>query len=1762
MPQPNEMLPAMYTAPMASGIAPSAMYGMEGMPLPFGSDPRVALAGQFMLAPQLRGMMGSAGFTPMGLGHDQNVFDTLRKQQYTQMQAQLVQAAAARDRDNLFRTFRGMSAMAGIGFGAEQRRAANALADVTTMAAPMLVAMNPDLLDQMGGSRGSAAVMARRMIDAGRYRIDPVTGRMGTSQETMGTLVNQVYGDLFERGDRREMGNLTAGQAGALFHELTNRGMVLGDSRQPYRRAYDAVQEMSRSNPDALARAARTAGVNVPGDLGRVSAADLDKLANTDEVGGRLRAFDATKISRTLKNYAGAVSAMRDIFGDMGRPNAPMQELIGGLEALTMGSMAQIDPARAGTIARQTYNLAKQTGVTLDSAMVLQQHAGARAQQLGLDPIFAVQATQGALAFGGAYRGQGHAAHTAFGAFNADQMVQLDANLRLQAAGSNMANQLGAAMRLREASGGFRAGSDAARFAAAVSAGTGEFVDSRNRTRSLNMNQGEFLAMMREAGVEEGTVRDVLDQRDANREQIDRYGIAGIVRREQATGEMQPQVALRLGETLAARLRGVGGLTDEQISRAIDRAAPAAARRVMGMSTETFARTGAREAEIGRILETELAGTEAGGAIAAMSREERDRFLRTTAGQFYGNMERFIRTSDFRGIGSFQNVHRVMNQDVMREAARSEMQARFTGEMQEALSPLGRGTALSRAIDAMQDVREGDTDGMQKVMLRAFGGVDQREVNVALQGPLAAITRRRAEAERLMVQASRTPDSAERTRLMEQLDAAMRELRSQADAVAATAEKFGIYRDGGLTREHTERAIRSTGNVTRSVLDLAGVRGAFGTDVSRGDLEAAAGSRLTAEEAAVVVRAARQADPNLGVTDEQVKQAREQGGNTLSEAQVRVALVARRRETVAQVSDGEVAAAMAAGRIDLSTPAGEAAARALVLHRRSRTPLRGSAERVRELAAAHQVSDEQAQAWADTEMRARRLGIPQEEINRWERGDPAAGIPTHGNAWDATNAIIRQREARRFVVTDEDRRAFVTEQGLGDQLKLDTPDGRAAADNLILRRRQAEERQRFEGFRQSPDGARFREDVDMRSQDVEQVMTQLVSSPQMMRRFGMWSIKMHDDLKAGQQRLRELATVHAGGDMSRLIMGNTDIDASTPEGAERTARVRAEVHALVAQQTEIIRGAHRTHGMAGRQLQLAPAGAALIRGHQLGDPNSNAVFSLVRQRALMAVGLDPNLQLDAIADPDQRQAALNQFHVEAAALRNGDWAGVSPEHRQAVEALQEQIGNEQEALGLVGLKAKPGERTPQETLARVMAELADPRLTPLQREGREYGLRNFDRAVRAVAAARRIRPEDEEILSAHRERMKRVEAFAAAHGTTPTELGAVLTGAASVPRLSPFTREEEAAVGGARTAVGDADREIAEAETDAQGARHTLAQPNLTPEQRRDAEGSLAAARQRAEAARGRRTAAVEGLGEIARRRGTTGERLLTTEEGRLTPQQVQSVAEDLAELGKSTPQVNALTAALGISVADLDAVDEFVRRGGEARQREALNNEQTQPLDLVSEMVQAFGLAALDEGERTALGQKAGQFGGTEGRRLLQSVTGTQMSLRAQAGDAAATLQARINRYGADSPQGREAKALLDRMRGGANAGVDVMVRQYQDAMAESDPAKRREALKRFRDTYEMSDGALNRFEQAFEFQQRMGTLSFGEGRGQGKDALGAILDRLPTGGVQYAPPGGANGAVPSRQHITGTLTLIGNNQASVDAATAGHATNVGPAN
>ncbi len=1766
MPQPNNMLPSMYSAPIASGIDPTPMYGMEGMPMPFGADPRMALAGQFILAPKMREMMGQSGFAPMGLGHDQNVYDTYRKQQYTQMQQKVVMEAAARDRENVFRTFRGMSAMSGIGFGADQRRAANSLADMTTMAAPIMASMNPDLLDQLGGSRGSAAVMAKRMMDAGRYRMDPLSGRMGMSPDSVAKMSGQIYDDLYLRGDPRDMGSVTAGQAGALFGELQNRGMVYGSPGTTRQRAYAAVGELGRGNPGELAAAAKRQGVQVPGDFQKISPEDLDKLTLDESVAGRLRTFDADKIKRSLKSYAGAVSAMRDIFGDMGRPNAPMQELMGGLEAMTMGSMSQMDPARAGQIARQTHNLAKQTGVTMDSAMVLQQHAGARAQQLGLEPIFAVHATQGALAYGGAYRAQGHAAHTAFGAFNADQMTQLDANLRLQASGSNMANQLGTAMRLRE-QGAFKKGSDAERFTTAVMSGVNEFVDARGKTRSLNMNQNEFMEMMQREGIDDGTVRDMLDQRDTNREQVDRYGITNIVRKEQGVGEMNPLVSLRMGETLNQRLRATGKLTDDQVRAAIDKASPGAAKRIMGMSTEKFARTGERETEIARILEDELKGTDAGGVLAAMSQEDRGKFLRTTASQFYGNMDRFVKQSGYRGMGSFQNVHRSMNQDVMQEAERQQLQARFTGEMQEALSPLGRGTAMSRAIDAMQELRPGDAAGMQNVMMKAFGGVDTKDINMALQKPLAALAEKKKQVEQLMARVGRTTNSEEKTRLMGELDGLMKELKAQTDDAAKMGERFGLYKDGGVTKEDTDRALQSTTAVAKTVMDLSGIRGGFGREVSKEQAEEAAANygrgKMTAEEAAVVIMARRRHDPAWQATEEEGKKMSEAGGGRVSPDQARAALTAQKQARIGQIKDEDILGEMAGGTIDMTTDGGKAAAKALALHRRGKLALRGSADdvkKVKEEAAkrGENLTDDQAQEMADAEQRAKRLGVTEEEITMYEKGDAAKKVAATGSRYGGINAAIMNRERHRYVVSDTQREEFVERMGLKGKVDLGTDEGKKTVDDMIFKRRAADEKGRFMAFRQSDDGARFREDVDMRSQDVENVMAKLLSSPQTVKRFGMASVDMAEDLKAGQQRLRDLALLHTGGDMARLMMGDVDYDGSIG-GTGKAAKVRAEVEDLVQQQTSLIRAVHGTHGAEGRQFQLGQKVESLVTD---GNPVLDPVRELMVKRAMIAEGIDPGLSKGgdinaaiAAVPEDKRQALRDRFAFESNRLEDKD---LSDEHKQALMASREKIGNQREALGLLGVRLNRGE-TVTEALARMDKVIADPNADPSLKAGFENAKKQLDRTVKAVAAARRVRPEDEAMVTAHTDLMKRVDDFAAKHGTTPQELAEVLEGKKDVKRLTAFSDAEEAAVGKARAGVEAADHDLQAAEEDVLGMTYKLKEDGLSMADRKAAQDKLAAAKKKVGEAQAARKTAIASVDDVAKGRGVTSDELLFTEKGRLTKEQIVDIAADMTALGKGTPDVMKFLKERGIDKPEeLRDYQKMVEAAVE-RQREALGRESAPAMDLLGEFQEAFGFDKVDRAD-PKLQPIATKLGGTEQRRLLQQVIGTQASLKSQSADAVGTLADRVKKFGPDSAEGKEAKALLDKMTDPTkkNAGVDTMIAGYRDAMAEADPAKKKAAMEKFQTTFGMTADGLRRFEQAYELQNKLGLTAYGQGRTVSDAQLGKVMDRMQTGGQDFRAPDEKGGA-PTQTHVTGELIIKGN-VGYLDASTGGSMVHGGP--
>lgn len=1476
--------------PMARGIPFQRTFPLQGLPFVGGGGGMLGSAVGMAATPFVQQMMGQAGMVPMGVGHDQNVYDLLMNQRYTQMQMQAMRQAADSDRQAIFQTFRGLAAVTGTPFGAELRRATNALTSTAVMAAPMFAEMMPEFMDQLGGARGSATVMALRMMQAGRYRTDPVTGRMGMSPESAGGMANRLMEDLYAPEAIGRMQGLRAGQVGGLFQELQARGMLgTGAAATPggtgalgndvRSQVIRALQDLNMDRPGDLRQSAGRLGVDLSRGPQGLSGTDLDKLQADPMVSDRLRAFDTERVKRSLKAYTGAVAAMRDIFGDLGRPNAPMQELVSGLEALTMGSMSQIDPARLGIMARQTANLARQTGVGLDNALMLQQHAAARAQQMGIEPVFAVQATQGALGFGGAYRAQGHAAHTAWGAMNADQVQQLDTNLRVQAASSDMANRMAVALRTGETIGGFRAGSQAGRYVAAVRAGLNQFQDEGGQLRSVNMSDAEFLHMMttaqdtrgRPANVGEGDVRTMLGEAGTNREFVERHRLTDIVRRAQGPDDVHPFVAHRLQETLYSRLRDQmvrQGVADPEASRraqglAVD-ASRRATERMFQLSTEEFSDTGTRNRLMGDILRDELRQS---GVLRDMDPTDRQQWLRQTAEQFYGHANTALAASRYSAFGNLQNVHRLTNQTTLNEADRQQMQARFTGEMQEAMAPLGRGTILSRAVDALQNVRSDDPQAMLKVLGQALGGVRTDDINRALMPAFRKVLDRREMVEALQrrVQAEQNPE--ERVGLMQQLETSRRELTYQATMLAQTGEQFGMFSADSLGHEDIARAARSTAGLMTARNDIVGLRGAFGGQVTDTEVtnilapamtrEAAitalgftgayadlnpdrqrqvdrlaqrgrAGTEANYVEAVAVLSARRGMDVDLlqqysaaedevarlehipeakrndrqrkqlevataarnarheemrlggqqAILDETVKKVKDQfraptrapgqpeAPSQIGDPDARRMAVAYLAANVENVADDDVRTQM--GGLTFSEgEAGKAEARALARVNRRAIPYRATADEVKHIQSQYrgQITEDEAKELANARLRAMRLGIDEEEVANIQKED---GVPADQRnpqtEMDAIDKAFARRADARWKVSDQDREEWrkdhprptptpkerarfldvwpelkpknLTETQIDDEMER----------RAILLGRQDANRRDFAQFWASEEGQAFRETTDYAQQDVENVAMRLVQTPQMVQRLGSRAIEMHEQLQRGQQRLRELALYHAGGDLARLAAGNLDVNVTTPEGAAVADRVREEWNTTVRGQRDILRELHEQEGQRGHRFQLgdetearravrdreisrriaAEPKATKDRQKEIKDEEEKRFLTsqlspvqrdFVARRAI-ELGTEERarrmLQLPLgaeLSEFDQARVAGIRWgagNEDEARLLYGDdrWNDLKPDQQQAVlrQMREGTKGNQQKALNILDLR--PGQLGTGDNRARVEAVMA------------------------------------------------------------------------------------------------------------------------------------------------------------------------------------------------------------------------------------------------------------------------------------------------------------------------------------------------------------------------------------------------------------------------------------------------------------------------
>lgn len=720
-----------------------------------------AQMGSQMAAPFLQQMMGREGMLPQQFNPTQNMYDQFRAAQTYQSYQKSLQQAAQTDKQTYEKLFQGVARMTGTPWGLRQQQASATMSQDIAGLAPMLAQLAPELFDQIHGSRGSAVVAAHVLHRTGRHSLDPVTGRVGLGGDTVGTLSQELFRQLYgPNANLAEMRGMGAGQSALLYEQLLQRGMGAPSiGRMNSRDRIAALDDMPLDNATAEAVAKR-AGVNVAdiratqqavrgvrakGD--NATAADyasLEKMSGMDDM---LRTFDAQKIGGRMKELAGVVSAMRDIFGDAGRPDAPMREIVAGLEALTQGGMSSMSPARLESLVHETRTLAKQAGVTMDAVFGLTSQAASHADRLGLDRSFALQSTQSAMAFGQAMGISGRLDMPAFGSLDRDRATLLHQRLVLSAAASPAGNNLGALMRLADEGVLSERGADgkltnAGRMIQAIRSGQSafEFTDAAGNTsrRSVVMNSGAFMNILQESGMSAAQAGEAIRARHANQEYTRNYNGGDIIREGQAEYDGARMIQAAFQGTLHESARKMGGTEQEQLSL-VQNVSMDVSKSMQALDPATYRNTTARNKAIAQSIQKSFADRVRkraldGGAAPADAEAAAQNALsqlgaadadgvRTGALQMavggWGTFDQFMsKTGYTSGIGYLQ----LQGDAVKKTAAAVRSEARTDAAISQALSGLGPSSPLARIMDTVRDAKSTDSLGM--LVSKAMGAVD------------------------------------------------------------------------------------------------------------------------------------------------------------------------------------------------------------------------------------------------------------------------------------------------------------------------------------------------------------------------------------------------------------------------------------------------------------------------------------------------------------------------------------------------------------------------------------------------------------------------------------------------------------------------------------------------------------------------------------------------------------------------------------------------------------------------------------------------------------------------------------------------------------------------------------------------------------------------------------------------------------------------------------------------------------------------------
>ena len=196
-----------------------------------------------------------------------------------------------------------------------------------------------------------------------------------------------------------------------------------------------------KSFKDKLADTLKEVDKTSSGAKGAKSAVSVEGLGGMDILGSRV---DAKRSGAALKSYAGAVAAVREIFGANGNSNAPMPMLLAALDGLSGGAMGQVSSDKIETSLREMNTAAKNAGVGFEELNALSANMQAEGDMRGTAKNVTMQNTVAALSAAQVMRDEGAFSKPRTGAFTQAEAKEATKSALQSGVASTNAKAMGA----------------------------------------------------------------------------------------------------------------------------------------------------------------------------------------------------------------------------------------------------------------------------------------------------------------------------------------------------------------------------------------------------------------------------------------------------------------------------------------------------------------------------------------------------------------------------------------------------------------------------------------------------------------------------------------------------------------------------------------------------------------------------------------------------------------------------------------------------------------------------------------------------------------------------------------------------------------------------------------------------------------------------------------------------------------------------------------------------------------------------------------------------------------------------------------------------------------------------------------------------------------------------------------------------------------------------------------------------------------------